>query len=134
MRPLGGHVPGPKLVLVHGAATLNTVYWREDRSDRFCGKMADLLRAREGDAILFGHTHKPWSRAFDGRTLVNVGSVGRPKDGDPRGAYALVEIGPQGIGVNLRRVPYSVEQTVAAVTAAGLPPELGSILLSGGSL
>ena len=134
VRPLGGHMPGPKLVLVHGAATLNTVYWREDRSDRFCGRMVDLLRAREGDAILFGHTHRPWTRGFDGRTLVNTGSVGRPKDGDSRASYALVRIGPEGIGVDLRRISYSVERTVAAIAASGLPPELGTILLSGGSL
>lgn len=48
VRPLGGHAAGPTLILVHGAATLNTVYWREDRSDRFRAKMVGLLCAREG--------------------------------------------------------------------------------------
>jgi len=135
VRPLGGHMAGPTLILVHGAATLNTVYWREDRSDRFCGKMSGLLRARDGDAIFFGHTHKPWTRGFKGRTLVNTGSVGRPKDGDPRAAYALVRIGTDGgIGVAFRRVPYDTGRAAAAIAASGMPAELGAVLLSGGSL
>ena len=40
LRPRGGHRPGPRLVLVHGTPTLNTVYWTEDRPDDFCRKMA----------------------------------------------------------------------------------------------
>ena len=134
VRPLGGHVAGPTLILVHGSATLNTVYWREDRSDRFCARMIDLLRAREGDAILFGHTHKPWTRGFNGRILANTGSVGRPKDGDPRGSYALVQIATNRTGVTFPRVGYDLDRAVAAIAGSGLPPELGTILLSGGSL
>jgi len=133
VRPFGGHVPGPTLILVHGAATLNTVYWRADRSHRFCGRMTDLLGAREGDAILFGHTHMPWTRGFNGRTLVNAGSAGRPSDGDPRGGYAIVDM-RDGIDVTFPRVRYNLERTAAALATAGLPPELGTILRSGGSL
>ena len=134
VRPFGGHAPGPALILVHGAATLNTVYWREDRSDRFCNKMAGLLRARGGDAILFGHTHKPWTRVFDGRTLVNTGSVGRPKDGDPRASYALVEVAPESTAVSFPRVAYDLDAALDALSTSGLPPELGTILRTGGSL
>ena len=134
IRPFGGHAGGPTLILVHGAATLNTVYWREDRTDRFCTKMVGLLRARDGDAVFFGHTHKPWTRAFNGRTLVNTGSVGRPKDGDPRGSYALVEIGTGGIDVTFPRVAYDVERAVAGIAESGLPAGLGAILRNGGSL
>ncbi|MDE2793427.1 MAG: metallophosphoesterase family protein [Gemmatimonadota bacterium] len=134
IRPFGGHADGPTLILLHGAATLNNVYWREDRTDRFCEEMVGLLRAREGDAVFFGHTHKPWTRAFRGRTLVNTGSVGRPKDGDPRGSYALVEVCAAGIDVTFPRVPYDVDRAVAAITASTLPTDLGTILRSGGSL
>ena len=133
IRPFGGHVPGPALILVHGAATLNTVYWRADRSNRFCSRMIELLRAREGDTILFGHTHKPWTRTFDGRTLVNTGSVGRPKDGDARGAYAIAHV-RDGVDVTFPRVSYDVDGAVAAIAASGLPSELGTVLRTGGSL
>ena len=92
IRPLGGHRPGPTLTLVHGAPTLNTLYWTEDRSDGFCRQMAERVRARPGDLIAFGHTHKPWSREVDGVHFVNTGSVGRPKDGDWRAGYLLLEV------------------------------------------
>lgn len=134
VRPLGGHAAGPALILVHGAATLNTVYWREDRSDRFCAKMVGLLRAREGDAVFVGHTHRPWTRSFRGTTLVNTGSVGRPRDGDPRASYALADAGAAGIEVAFPRVDYDVERAVDAIADAGLPTELGRILRSGGRL
>ncbi|MBT8405460.1 MAG: metallophosphatase family protein, partial [Gemmatimonadetes bacterium] len=78
VRPLGGHTAGPRLVLVHGNPVLNTVYWTEDRSDAFCLKMASHLGAKAGDAVAFGHTHKPWHREIGGIHFVNTGSVGRP--------------------------------------------------------
>ena len=42
------------------------------------------------DILVFGHTHKPWVREYGGVLFVNCGSVGKPKDGDPRGAFALL--------------------------------------------
>ena len=110
LRPFGGHAPGRAFILVHGAATLNTVYWREDRSDRFCDTMIARLGAREGDAIFFGHTHKPWTATFKGRTLVNTGSAGRPKDGDPRASYAVVEFDRDQVDVCFPRVAYDLDR------------------------
>ena len=132
LRPFGGHAAGPALTLVHGAATLNTVYWREGRPDPFSRKMIARLGARDGDAVLFGHTHKPWTRVVDGRVLINTGSVGRPKDRDPRGSYALVELGPDGLEVAFPRVAYDLDRTSEAIIAAGLPPELATIIRTGG--
>ena len=134
LRPLGGHAAGPAMILVHGAATLNTVYWREDRTDRFCRKMIARLGARDGDAVLFGHTHMPWTRTVDGRVLINTGSAGRPKDGDPRGSYALVQPGPQGLDIVFPRVTYDIARAAEAIVATGLPAELGTFLKTGGSL
>ena len=82
--PNGGHLAGPRVVLVHGTPTLNTVYWTEDRPDEFCLKMATHAGMKPGDVIAFGHTHLPWQREVGGIHFVNTGSVGRPKDGDPR--------------------------------------------------
>ena len=93
LRPLGGHAPGPRLVLVHGTPTLNTVYWTEDRPDDFCRKMAAVAGLRPGDVLAFGHTHRPWHRVVDGVSFVNTGSVGRPKDGDWRAGYVRLDLG-----------------------------------------
>ena len=98
LRPLGGHAAGPRLFLVHGNPVLNTVYWTADRSDDFCRKMAGHVGARAGDVIAFGHTHRPWQRDVDGIRFVNTGSVGRPKDGDWRAGYAVVDFVAAGGG------------------------------------
>ena len=91
LRPMGGHKSRPQITLVHGTPTLNTLYWTENRPNSFCLKMAKAAGAREGDLIAFGNTHNPWHREVAGIQFVNTGSVGKPKDGDPRACNVLVE-------------------------------------------
>ena len=133
LRPHGGHRGGPKLVLVHGAPTVNTLYWTEDRDDAFCRRMVELLGAKAGDVVAFGHTHLPWTRRIDDVTLVNTGSVGRPKDGDPRAGYVLLELGEGTPVVEFRRVEYDVERTAQTIEKSALPDELAHYLRSGGA-
>jgi predicted phosphodiesterase len=133
LRPLGGHLSGPTVALVHGTPTLNTVYWTEDRPDSFCTKMAQLAGLRAGDVIAFGHTHKPWHREVEGIHFVNTGSVGRPKDGDWRPGYVLLDIGEGDIGVEFVRVEYDIDRTMRAIRASELPHEFAEYLRTGGS-
>jgi predicted phosphodiesterase len=133
LRPLGGHASGPRLVLVHGTPTLNTLYWTADRSDDFCRKMAAVVGLKSGDAIAFGHTHKPWHRVVDGMHFINTGSVGRPKDGDWRAGYVRLELGQGEAQVEFVRVAYDVDAAAAGVLAAGLPEEFAAFLRSGGA-
>ena len=58
VRVQGGYTSQPQMVLVHGAPTLNTLYWTEDQPDSFCLNMANAAGLREGDLIAFGHPHK----------------------------------------------------------------------------
>lgn len=132
--PLGGHRTGPRVVLVHGTPTLNTVYWTDDRPDDFSLKMAAHAGLKPGDVICFGHTHKPWHREIQGIHFVNAGSVGRPKDGDWRAGYLILDVGEGAIGVEFRRVAYDVERTVAGIRASELPDEFAEYLRTGGSL
>jgi predicted phosphodiesterase len=132
LKPLGGHARGPQLTLVHGTPTLNTVYWTADRDDDFCRKMATLAGLVRGDVIAFGHTHKPWTRVVDGVTFVNTGSVGRPKDGDPRAGFILLDLSPEGAAVQFVRVDYDVSAAADAVIKAGLPAAFADFLKAGG--
>ena len=132
LRPGGGHAPGPKVVLVHGTPTLNTLYWTEDRDDAFCRKMAEHAGARPGDVICFGHTHKPWTRVVDGIRFVNTGSVGRPKDGDWRAGYVLLVVEGPTSTVDFVRVEYDVERAMAAIRASELPDDFAEYLRTGG--
>jgi diadenosine tetraphosphatase ApaH/serine/threonine PP2A family protein phosphatase len=82
--------------------------------------------------LCFGHTHKPWHRAVDGVHFVNAGSVGRPKDGDPRAGYVLLEVGEGEARVEFVRVDYDVERAARAVIDAGLPADFADFLRTGG--
>jgi predicted phosphodiesterase len=133
VRPLGGHTAGPRLTLVHGNPVLNTVYWTEDRSDAFCLQMAVHLAAKAGDVVAFGHTHEPWHRAVAGVHFLNTGSVGRPKDGDWRAGYVLVEMAAADVGVEHVRVEYDLERTTSAIRGSELPDDFAEHLERGGT-
>jgi predicted phosphodiesterase len=133
IRPLGGHISGPTVILVHGNNVLNTVYVTEDRPDSFLKKMGDGLGARPGDVVCFGHTHKPWHRQVDGVHFVNTGSVGRPKDGDPRAGYVRLTMTGPDVKAEFARVTYDVERTAAAIGESALPDEFATFLRTGGA-
>ena len=84
--------------------------------------------------IWLGHTHVPFVRAFDRLRIVNPGSLGMPKDGDPRGCYAIWEDGR----IRLERIAYDVERTVGRTNELALPDdarrELASVFRTGGRL
>lgn len=135
LRPLGGHRSGPRLILIHGNAILNTVYWTEDRGDAFARKMIAALGAREGDVVAFGHTHRPWSRVVDGVRLVNTGSVGRPRDGDPRAGYAVVHLSEdRRVTWEHHRIDYPVAEAAEAIRKSSLPDAFAHYLETGGEL
>lgn len=132
LRPLGGHVTGPTITLVHATPGSNLVYVTEDRPDAFLSKQAAAAGLSSGDVLCFGHTHKPWHRVVDGVHFVNTGSVGRPKDGDWRAGYVLLDVGEGDAGVEFVRVAYDVDRAASGVVDAGLPEEFADFLRSGG--
>lgn len=132
LRPIGGHLNGPALILVHGTPTLNTLYWTEDRPDSFCTRMAEVAGAKPGDVIAFGHTHLPYHKQVAGVHFVNTGSVGRPKDGDWRAGYVLLELGNGDPRVQFVRVEYDVKKAADAIRASDLPADFADFLEGGG--
>lgn len=91
------------------------------------------------DLVAFGHTHKQRTDALEdvvegpvpsGR-LVNPGSVGQPRDGDPQAAYAILDLGADEPSVELRRVAYDIEDTKRKIAAAGLPERSATRLDTG---
>ena len=133
LRPRGGHKSRPQLVLVHGTPTMNTLYWTEDRPDSFASRMVKAAGATEGDLIAFGHTHKPWHRVVEGVHLLNTGSVGKPKDGDWRAGYVLVEADQEISAVEFVRVEYDLERSVEGIVQSELPDEFADLLRTGGA-
>ena len=74
------------------------------------------LNGTDADIVLVGHTHIPFRLELDGVQVVNPGSVGQPRDGDPRCAYAVIEDGK----VHLRRVEYDIDATLAHLRESGI--------------
>lgn len=134
LRPLGGHVAGPTVTLLHGNQVLNTVYVDEERPDSFLEKMGSAVGARAGDLVCFAHTHKPWHRVANGVHFVNAGSVGRPKDGDWRAGYVLLEFGVGEPRVEFVRVEYDVERAARAILESDLPNDFADFLRTGGRM
>jgi putative phosphoesterase len=113
--------------LVHGSPRKVNEYLFEDKPARLYERLA---AAEEANVLVFGHTHKPWIREFGGVLFVNCGSVGKPKDGDPRAAFAVLEAQDAGgVGVHIERVEYDAETVAREVAAAGLPEEFADKLL-----
>ncbi len=95
---------------------------------------SELNTVKYPDFLFLGHTHLPMKTRFRRTLVVNPGSVGQPKDGDPRAAYAIWDDGE----VTLRRAAYNVEKTVAAYRGLRLEPRvvdtLAEVLRTGGHL
>jgi predicted phosphodiesterase len=143
LRTLDDHftlqTPNGEILAVHGSPRRINEYLFEDRPTSAMTRMAE---AYPYPAILFGHTHLPYARRVEDTTFVNVGSAGRPKDGDWRVCYAIVDpagvivdepsVGP-GVGkplVEFVRVPYDYERLLAdlattpLITSFEAPPRL----------
>ncbi|HEY7288514.1 MAG TPA: metallophosphoesterase family protein [Vicinamibacterales bacterium] len=80
--------------------------------------------AVDADVILVGHTHLPFIRPVEGRTVINPGSLGQPKAGGPEASYAVWDDGR----ITLRKIKYPVERTVAKLGELGLPAEIVAAL------
>ncbi|SDL90369.1 phosphoesterase, MJ0936 family [Halogranum gelatinilyticum] len=81
------------------------------------------------DVLVMGHTHVQHHERYGEGIVLNPGSVGQPRDGDPQAAYAVVDL--DAMDVEERRVEYDVESVVDAVEAAGLPSRIGTRLRKG---
>ena len=81
--------------------------------------------------IGLGHTHIPYVWPEAGGIVFNPGSVGQPRDGNPKAAYALVEVVEVKVDVELRRVAYDVEKAASKIRRAGLPEPHAARLFSG---
>jgi putative phosphoesterase len=118
----------PHLLLVHGSPRKINEYVFEDRPQATFERLAALAGT---DLLLFGHTHLPYQKRIERTLFVNAGSVGKPRGGDSRAVYVMVNltIDPS---VEFRRVEYDVEGAAAAVRGSGLPPVFAELLHSGG--
>jgi putative phosphoesterase len=113
--------------LVHGSPRKVNEYLFEDKPARLYERLA---RDADCDVLVFGHTHKPWIHEYGGVRFVNCGSVGKPKDGDPRAAFALLEQRGGEVVASIERVAYDADAVAREVAAVGLPEEYAEKLVT----
>lgn len=133
LRQLPPHLPlrlgDLNVLLVHGSPRRVNEYLYEDRPDSSLERLLDLA---EAGVLVCGHTHLPYHRVLpSGRHVVNDGSVGKPKDGDPRACYVLLEAEGRDLKVQFIRVPYDIQAAVKAIQASEMPHEYAQMLLEG---
>ena len=81
------------------------------------------------DGLILGHTHVQHKAVVDGRLVVNPGSVGQPRDGDPSAAYAVLDTAANT--VDLRRTEYDIDRVKHKIALDGLPSKTGERLFRG---
>jgi len=81
------------------------------------------------EVLIMGHTHVQAAEKYDEGIVMNPGSVGQPRDENPRAAYAVLDL--DAMSVDLHRVAYDVEAVRDAVREAGLPSRIGDRLIEG---
>lgn len=121
-------IHGKKVMITHGSPRRINEYLFIDRP---AASINRILDDEDIDLLICGHTHLPYIREFNQKFLINTGSVGKPKDGDTRSGYVLVEITESNVQAEFRRVVYDLDQAAGAITKAGLPHEFAQALLEG---
>ncbi|WP_066633285.1 metallophosphoesterase family protein [Desulfolucanica intricata] len=122
-------IDGRRVLFVHGSPRKLNEYLYEDVP---AADLIPMLQEANADVLVCGHTHLPYHRVVEGWHIINAGSAGKPKHGDPRAVYALIEMG-NDIQVDFIKVPYDHESAARAVEKAGLPAEFAAIIRTGKS-
>ncbi|MBF4519390.1 metallophosphoesterase family protein [Flavobacterium sp. ANB] len=121
-----------KILMVHGSPYSNKEYLLEDKKEK---DFTAIFLDSNADIIICGHSHKPYHRVLENPNkkgsyfhAINAGSVGKPKDGNPKSCYAVLTIDKssnlskkEGVQVEFIRVDYDIEKTAMAIEESPLP-------------
>ncbi|MEO6521266.1 MAG: metallophosphoesterase family protein [Mucilaginibacter sp.] len=129
--------PDLNILMVHGSPAKVDEYVLEDMDQTL---VLNLMLQAGADVLIGGHSHKPYHRIIaDGdhyRHVINTGSVGKPKDGNPKGCYVLLTLNAgssrmdkDSIEVEFIRFEYDIEKAANAILNSPLPHELADMLV-----
>lgn len=136
---------GEKLsvLFVHGSPRSVNEYLLEDMEESL---LSEIMQEANADILCFGHSHKPYHRIINTgvngenyfRHAINIGSVGKPKDNNPKGCYVLLTINAdcsvtnkETLQIDFIRFEYDVEKAAKAVEESPLPNEFADMLRKG---
>jgi putative phosphoesterase len=118
---------GRRVLLVHGSPRKINEYLFEDRP---VSSFQRLAASSNADVIAYGHTHRPYMKVVEHVLFLNVGSVGKPKDGDWRACYAILD--SETLDVQFIRVTYDIAAVTDAIRTSELPAEFAADLEQAG--
>lgn len=114
------------IVLAHGSTRSVNEYVLEDLDENY---VLEMMNETKANVLCVGHSHLPYYRIMGNKKVINIGSAGKPKDGDPRGCYVLLTVGKNGgIVPEFIRFDYDIERAAQAVERSELPDELANRL------
>ncbi len=131
------------LLLVHGSPRKINEYLFEDREEK---SFVRIMEQANADIMCFGHTHKPYYKILNTeagatphfRHAINIGSAGKPKDGNAKGCYVILTLNADStiskehaIQVEFVRFDYDVEKAAKAIEDSPLPNEYAAMLRTG---
>ena len=137
LRVLPAHIPVSlgdlNVLLVHGSPRKVNEYMFVDRPDDYFERILDGAGV---DVLVCGHTHLPYHKVLpSGRHVINAGSVGKPKDHDPRAGYTILRVSGRDVSVEFIRLTYDIERTAQAIEATpeegGMPHPYAQMLRDG---
>lgn len=116
-------IDGNRLVMVHGSPhDIDEYIYPEDASP-------ELLSAAKAEILILGHTHIQFMKKYPEGIIVNPGSVGQPRDGNPDAAFAVLDT--ESGNIELKRIRYDIEKVIEDMLAAHLPEKLALRLRTG---
>lgn len=119
---------GVSIVLAHGSPRDPLNEYVYPSTPQFI--LRGLIDESQGRVLLLGHTHVPFHQEFDSKIIANPGSIGQPRDGDPRASYGILEVSIS-TSFQLHRTTYDIDAAAGKITARGLPRLLSERLYVG---
>ena len=116
---------GKSLLLTHGSPNAINEYLHYEDIELQEEIAEELLE----DVIVFGHTHIPYFKWVNDKLFINPGSVGRPKDGDNRACYCILDM--NDLTVEFVRVSYNIEKVALEIESSGLLNVFAEVLRKG---
>lgn len=119
------------VLLTHGSPASNIEALTPDTPEERLQTLAQIAHA---DIVVCGHSHRPFARQVNDVWFINTGSVGRPDDGDPRAAYALLTLSKRELTVQHFRLDYDIDRAANAIRQANQPEAFAQMLKLGCNL
>ncbi len=116
-----------EITVVHGSPRKINEYLHDGSPE-----LDEVTKIISQNVLICGHTHEPFYKVVNGKHVINSGSVGKPKHGNPNAVYVLVDLDDQTINAQIVEVPYDVEKTARAIESDPvLPNEFADMLRKG---